>query len=1382
MDLNLESQFNPQNPTPDLNESEDFIVEEEAVTEVDPAPVAAEEPAEEQQQSMEDMLESPAAKAAMSLAPGAGMASQYAAPIAEGILGAIPGTEELLENEQVQSGLDAMKAPLAMPAAGLYDFMEDAVEFMIPQVDVPELPEYNNKAAQVLRNLYSIIGPSWGLGLATKAAGTAGLSATSKVATGGFRGLTGKSAKYLEKLGRDRLFSAVAGAGIPIGSGVAVDYVNKLNQEGDNFFGFIRNELPDEFKFLIPEDIATTSADGPNDRRRKSVLEGAMFSSIVEVLPYIIKFFKASKGLNDYLDIKLEDQTAQNYQKQLEKQEAAQRIADEAFVDLAEGQQGDDLLDALDLAREKAERAGLRRMEQLDELSSLADDVDPALDQPMLGRDHEQFDMGEQGTITADQDAVRMAQIDQNDIANNIGTTHGRIRSMLTEAARLKGMEAAELTRRTLVNLVRDEIRDIGKFGYERGIADEVVTQTYKQVDQAGTELYEYLVDPLADRPFIKGLLSEFTEIKSGITNLDDVGLNAVGKAIDFWTNEYFNIDGMKASAYLQTSMAGEAADLAEGARRFDQPGLLEHAKEEILDRIEFLSVEQAIGKKLRGQALNFVNTWKRVWQLAKRDPKKYREYLQKEADSLGMDAAVNMKNTVAETKEYFSQLRQLAKQHPEIMRTFMLANELTDGNVHTLRGLAEFFKNNYGVFSKMILDKNPATPSVINNGIMSNMYNSMLAAPDTAGTAGLSNAVMTLQKPLNSLLGNARAQNWDGVKRGWYAYSAFHETLRGAFGHMAMVYRKLNQDPTQVPYAMREDYALKEAQKLQVGEELARAAEAEGNYGPRFFVDMQEALEGMIVHPVARFGTNLMGAFDGFTRAINANGVARFRAYDEGVQMGDMRPEALKEARQRHYDAMFNKDGFIMDPEVDFNTREMAMNLDHPMVDAVDQLLKHAPGLRPFMFFPRVYVNVTGAAWNHSFLSKFAGDYHEIVGPTKGYVHTKEEIEEIFKKRGIPIDSNMMTKFTELQNEIKGRIYTSTAVTAGLLHMILTDGCHGDGSMDPRVQKVRDKQGWAKRSCRSPINGKWYSYEGLGPIADHVAFLSNVADNFETLGLAVTEELFEKASFVLAASLTKRSFMVGLEPLLRMLKGETRDLARFGAQTANTAFPLAGTRSDFGKLLSEGNAELNNTFQEGLLNRNRWTKLIDPGSELPIQKSFIDGEVSGGSDNMFDRIFNFLSPIKVSPALSPEKQFLLAIEYDAAPSFIRGSDGIEYTPTQRSLISSEMGEQLYFRDRVRDAMKMAADRNFINELKRARRPFVEDDEGRLHPLGLWSKNLDKTKFQDLFTFLDNSLEEAKVRAERSLDDAEELRIQRLQNQRNEDRVRRGLLPILENK
>ena len=130
-----------------------------------------------------------------------------------------------------------------------------------------------------------------------------------------------------------------------------------------------------------------------------------------------------------------------------------------------------------------------------------------------------------------------------------------------------------------------------------------------------------------------------------------------------------------------------------------------------------------------------------------------------------------------------------------------------------------------------------------------------------------------------------------------------------------------------------------------------------------------------------------------------------------------------------------------------------------------------------------------------------------------------------------------MMTKFTELQNEIKGRIYTSTAVTAGLLHMILTDGCHGDGSMDPRVQKVRDKQGWAKRSCRSPVNCKWYSYEGLGPIADHVAFLSNVADNFETLGLAVTEELFEKASFVLAASLTKRSFMVGLEPLLRMLK-----------------------------------------------------------------------------------------------------------------------------------------------------------------------------------------------------------------------------------------------------
>jgi hypothetical protein len=1383
MELNLEDNFEPKNPDPVVGQGEEFLPVPEPV-EAESAPVQESEEVQEPDAASQ-MLQQAFQQAGTMAPTGMNPLQQYAPGIAEAVVGAIPGTEEMLQSDEAQGALEAMKDPIgAIGAAGMYDFFEDLVEFVVPSADVPELPESSSKMVQALRNLYSIIGPSWGLAGLTRAGGTAALTQTSRAAAGS--GKAAKAAKYLEKLGKDRLFTAVAQSGITLGSGSAVDYINKLSQEGDNFFGMLRKSLPEEFHFLAPETLATTAADGADDRRRKSVLEGAFFSTLGEVLPFIIKFQKRVKNLDDSLDITLENDTARGYQKQIEQAESAQRIADESFVDLAEGQSGDDLLDALDVAREKAERAGLRRAEQLEELSQLADDLDPALDQPMLGRNQDQFDIGEQGIQTVDEDAVRGAMIDNVDIANNTGTIHGRLRNMVSEAALKAGLNAEKLTARALVKMVSKEIDNAGEFGYTRRLNDEVINNTYKDVDEKGTELSEYLMDPMANKPFLKGLLQEYAQVSNDVANLTDVGMNAVGKAIKFWTREYFNLNDMKASALLQTSMAGQASDIAEGARRFDQPGTLKHAQKEILDRLEFMQTEYAIGQKLRGQSLNFLNTWKRVWELAKRNPKKYREYLQREAEALGVNAAANVKNTVAETKEYFAQLRELATLDPEMMRIFMLTNELTDGNVHTMSEMTKFWKNNFGVFRKMIVDGDPKYQSVINNAAMGNMYNSILSAPDTANMAGLSNAFLVLQKPMNSLVGNSLRRNWDGVRKGWYTYMAMGETLREGLKHAGFIFSKLSQDPSQVPYVMRESNVLRMKQQLALGEEFAKVQEARGNLGPRFFVGVQEYLEGMGQHPVARFGTNLMGAYDGLTRAVMANGIARSRAYDEGIQLGDMRTEVLKNARDKYRNAMRDENGYIVDPEVEFSTREMSMALDHPVVEGINALHKHIPALKIFTMFAKTTINVTGAAWNNSFLSKFAGDYREIIGPNKNYIHTKQEIEEIFKKRGMPIDSNMMSKFEELQGEIFGRVAVSSAIMGSLMHYILSDNCHGDGNRDPRIQGVRDKMGeWPRRSCRNPVDGRWYSFDSLPPgISQWINFVANVGDNFDTLGLAATEKLFEKAHWVLAASLTKQQYAQGLEPLIKFLSGNPKDMARFSAQNANALMPLSSMRSDLSKLLIEGTKELNNTFEEGMLNRNRWTEIIDPDSALPTQRSEIDGSVVGGVDTMYERIFNFLSPVKVSSKISPEKQFLMDIEYDSMASLLRDSNGVEYTPTQRADVRNKMGEQLHFRNAIRKAMKMAEDRDFIGQLRRARYPMAPDQEGGVKMLGFYSDKLDKSQFQNLFTYLDTQLERAKVLAEQDLElqERQEMSQEAILKDRNESRVKAGLMPILRNK
>ena len=91
--------------------------------------------------SMEDLIDSPMGKTLGAVMPGAGLSTQLAPDIAEGVAGMIPGMDKILEQEQVQDSLTALKNPLMIGAAGNLDFMSDLVEW-IPgdRLQIPQLP------------------------------------------------------------------------------------------------------------------------------------------------------------------------------------------------------------------------------------------------------------------------------------------------------------------------------------------------------------------------------------------------------------------------------------------------------------------------------------------------------------------------------------------------------------------------------------------------------------------------------------------------------------------------------------------------------------------------------------------------------------------------------------------------------------------------------------------------------------------------------------------------------------------------------------------------------------------------------------------------------------------------------------------------------------------------------------------------------------------------------------------------------------------------------------------------------------------------------------------------------------------------------------------
>lgn len=55
----------------------------------------------------------------------------------------------------------------------------------------------------------------------------------------------------------------------------------------------------------------------------------------------------------------------------------------------------------------------------------------------------------------------------------------------------------------------------------------------------------------------------------------------------------------------------------------------------------------------------------------------------------------------------------------------------------------------------------------------------------------------------------------------------------------------------------------------------------------------------------------------------------------------------------------MFDENGIIVDEAVKYNTGELALNLDNPIIKSLNNLYERVPILRMFNRFPGILVNV---------------------------------------------------------------------------------------------------------------------------------------------------------------------------------------------------------------------------------------------------------------------------------------------------------------------------------------------------------------------------------------------------------------------------------------
>jgi len=1198
------------------------------------------------------------------------------------------------------------------PAVGLLDTVTDTINFVSPKgiPNIPKLPEYEDKVSQAVRNISGLIIPS--LGLRSMALqGGAKLHASGAMA---------QKAPWLYKLGNSKSFQYFSKFGIDIGTAGTVDYVAEQNQKDDNLAGTLKSFWPKTFQW-IPNSIATDEDDSAGEKRAKNVNEGAIFgvlSSIVEGAAYLTKAGRSVKRTSKFIPSK------ENGVKNINE------LTKDEFTDIkfSDNPVEDEVL------------RGYARKEK--ELNLLNDYYLSKGETPI---DSNLLDEGDTLVRTKDADGIVGAQADAAQIQNNIDTAWGRIGNLIHEAARKEGIELNNLSKRTLVSELTEQLKESGSFS-KKLKSNKFISS--KIMDAAGKKLAATLLNPRVTPDEIIGLLDEFKRA------VDDSAIRIVGKkgiagAVTQLKAQMLDLDVQKARAYLVTSEAGQIADMSEGIRLMEGSSSINRAIDLMADRLEVLMVEKGLANFEAGSMFSHMNAWKSAAETGDK------EIINAAADTILNNTSSKLTDLIPKVKEWTQTLKTVARENPEFLKPLLLANEFTDGNVDTLFKLHNWVGENLATFKKAAYDSNPEVPSIINKAMWSNIFNSALSATSTPIAAGVGNLTGLLGKGLATVTGAVVQGDFIRAKKAMVAHFSFDDTLQKSLGHMRLVFRKAANNPNEVSYVMRGDIARETEKGLDIFRSWADAASANGEDGGKMLLSVFEDLDALSKDPVLRFGGNSMTALDGFTKSIMANTEAKYIAFNKLAQSGEeITEKSLKKAADEIYNGWFDSNGMITNDAVNSATSEIALNADSPVVDGMNQFIKRFPAARTFIWFPRTTANVIDTFGKWSPAGILSSDYQKMWGPL-GRKTSKEfsfdEIKEILQSKGKPVDEFALDTFETLRAEVKGKAALGSLMVTMAGFAAAGDRCTGNGHYDKSRQAMRVRSGWKPKSCKVPGTDKQVSYEWMGPIGDWLSLTVDVVDNFDNLTTGMQEDLYNKLSFVLGAAVTNRSILSQLEPMYDVLQGNGAAATRFLSSFGNNLVPLGSLRNELGRVMYPQLRQIRSELNDNLRNRNAWLDAFDPERALPSVVDPVDGSEIGKEDNWLLRVWN-RGPIKVTSQPSKERQFLIDIEYNSSPVLRMSQRGAVLENHEITAINTKIGEMGLYKQKLTEIMRDANKLTYTSPDGKTYKGFVNIIQAQRRG-SISSEILDTAKYENIFTRITQAYTTAKRLAENDLDD-----------------------------
>ncbi len=1146
----------------------------------------------------------------------------------------------------------------AIPTS-LLDFGTEILN-VIPGVNIPKPTKFENETAQAIRQISSVITPTILLGAGGKAAGTA---ANTRV---GWSVGQNKFVQFMGERGVEAL------AGLTVGA-VSSEY------EEDNATGTLKKAFPKTFDF-IPDSMATLDSDTPDMKRQKNIREDIGLGFVTDLALGSVKFVGAIANATGALrksDTLVGETPQARKWLDTNKPPASSADPEEAVI-----------------------QSAIKQEEALDEMGMYGYSMNPAMDQPIKGI-HDMYDYTEVGIRTVDDFGVVGASVDAVRVAKNLDTVYGRLGNVISEPALKYSLTSGDNAQDVVLGLA-DQLNQAGRIGME-GNGWKV---TFDDVIDEGENLAIQLFDPRMSKADVRKVLEPFiTRTDDGKEILAEGGFAMAAKALRGFGSDLTSMDVARAQSILAGSLSGRISDLSEGARLMDGTAAVEVAQEKIIDMMQYVTQLSASAKYYKNRKMNLI-------QQVQNGFKNIEGY--NEATVLG--AGETAKRIFEDSQRFGNTMRQIAANQPRLMEQFLMAYELTDGSIDTITKMNNYIAGMTTDLGKAIVNLNPEVENKLIAGVWSNVYNSILSAFKTPIQALAGNFGGIVSQPISYFAGAALSgKGLKAMQRGWIAYSSVGETMRKALPYAGDVFLKASREPDSIRSVTRTDLLLQSERELDFLKQAARAQAADGDDGLQYIVNQIEMLSDLGKDPVLRFGPNAMTALDGFTGVFNAAAESRFRAMDELVASGKpITKENVKPIADKYYKEMFGDNGLLKDEAVKYANSEMALNLDTPLAQGVGDLVKIVPGMRPFLMFPTTGMNMIDMMGKYGPWTPFQRDVNELAyTKLDDLLGNEERIDQLLKARNIDIESMdtiaKQNKIADLKYMTRGRKAIGALAVTGAVGLIMNDRITGDGLYDKETQMSRVKNSrWEKRSIKG-LDGKFYSYEALGPIADWLALTANVADNFDMLGEAKVEHFLSKLGFVFGAAVTDRTGLSTIKPLLDILSRNEGALTRWSAGFINSLGPLASQRGEWSRILSQGLVEVENDFMSQLENRNRFAGELDPSNRQPYIYSPVTGEKPNGY-SFLQRLWNAYSPIKIHAEQSPEEKFLQEMEFDINTNF-RSKDGVKLTAPERSELFRLMGERGFFKEAIQEIMRDAGSWKSIEKLRELRNQGYKSDE-----------------------------------------------------------------------